>query len=1276
MNSSSTSMSDKKRKVDETVSSLPLVEENYSKKLKILQDSNVTKKDLIKNQSIKSERCTICRQYLDEVALYNGHPNNSTEEFISLTDPRLMLFTGNETDINEIDVHPIHKVTYFSIYDKNGHLCPFDTGLIESNKMLYFSGYIKPIYEDDPSLDDGIPTYDMGPINEWFLAGFDGGEKALVGFSTSFAEYYLMDASPEYEPLMKIMRIKINLAKIVIEFLLEEGIQEPTYEDLLQHLFATDDPDQTEDTLLRHAQFICDQVSSFDANADNDEPLLITSPCMRTLVGMAGVTFRARKKMRKMENKGVKKKPMPWSKATTTKLVQEVFETFFPDQIDKKENDDKGPRRKRCGICEACQTSDCGKCSHCRNMLKFGGTGRSKQACLMRRCPNMAIQAANEDASDCENDETENTCIESKASLSKCVIHKVEWIGAVTVKHKSRTYYNSAQVGDIVIESDDCVMLNSQEPNQPLWIARVGYMWQEREETLFHAHLFCRGSDTVLGETSDPRELFVVDVCENCPLGSIVRKAKVEKRKMSKNWSKCGGLDSLPPRLDDDGQTFFYSKRYDSEYSRFVDLHEEYTNNSLPYTPCDCCRRRNQKKKQESITYDNGVVYWRGDIYKVGSGVFLEPETFGFKFNITDTIRSVIQKDTDIDHDLYPEYYRKRSEHLKGSNAETPNPFCIGLIEDIAEISNSVQIRVRIFYRPENTHENVFLSYKKDLNLVYWSVEEKTINFNLVTGKCYIASINALEVSVDKWSNSGPYRFYFTQAYDAKKQKFYNVPSEGAHIGLITKGKGKGKGKSNQVDTELKDVPPKWEIPRKLKCMDVFAGCGGLSEGLHQANIAETKWAIEKEPSAARAFKLNNPNATVYTEDCNELLRLILSEEENKRKGLPKKGEVELLVGGPPCQGFSGMNRFNAGQYSFFKNSLIASYLSFCDYYRPAYFILENVRNFVSFKRSMVLKLTLRCLLAIGYQVTFGVLQAGHYGVPQTRRRLIIMAAAPGFLLPVYPEPQHVFSKKGCQLSVPVDDFKYYTGARWGSSAPYRTITVRDAMSDLPNIENGGNLQKMQYDSGPISHFQRLIRGCNSTDWVIDHICKEMAPIVESRMTHIPIYSGADWRDLPNIVLRLSDGTFTSKLKYPYRSKKQKQTDPCRSVCACATVGQCDPADRQSNTLIPWCLPHTADRHNNWSGLYGRLGWDGFFSTTVTNPEPMGKQGRVLHPEQHRVVSVRECARSQGFPDKYQFHGNILDKHRQVGNAVPPPLGTAIGREIGKSLTLTMKHIN
>ncbi len=67
-------------------------------------------------------------------------------------------------------------------------------------------------------------------------------------------------------------------------------------------------------------------------------------------------------------------------------------------------------------------------------------------------------------------------------------------------------------------------------------------------------------------------------------------------------------------------------------------------------------------------------------------------------------------------------------------------------------------------------------------------------------------------------------------------------------------------------------------------------------------------------------------------------------------------------------------------------------------------------------------------------------------------------------------------------------------------------------------------------------------------------------------------------------------------------------------------------------------------------------------------------QGRVLHPDQDRLVSVRECARSQGFPDSYRFYGNVLDKHRQVGNAVAPPMGYYIGLEVRKAMAKARKE--
>ena len=144
------------------------------------------------------------------------------------------------------------------------------------------------------------------------------------------------------------------------------------------------------------------------------------------------------------------------------------------------------------------------------------------------------------------------------------------------------------------------------------------------------------------------------------------------------------------------------------------------------------------------------------------------------------------------------------------------------------------------------------------------------------------------------------------------------------------------------------------------------------------------------------------------------------------------------MCGGPPCQGFSILNNFKEKEYSKFKNSLISTYLSYCDFYRPKYFILENVKNFASFKKGMVLKLCLTALIKMGYQCTFAILQAGQYGVSQTRRRAILLAAAPGQVLPLYPEPRHVFSARACSLGVTVNDVQYKSNARWTSSAPYR----------------------------------------------------------------------------------------------------------------------------------------------------------------------------------------------------------------------------------------------
>ncbi|XP_033326072.2 DNA (cytosine-5)-methyltransferase PliMCI [Megalopta genalis] len=1256
------------------------------------------------------QKCEYCCQNLNspDLKIYPGHPNGAVDELIGLTDPKLSLFTGEEATVYEGDERPQNKLTDFCVYDKNGHLCAFDTGLVEKNVILYFSGFMKPIYEENACPEGGVPTKDMGPINEWWVSGFDGGELALVGFTTAFAEYILMEPAEAYTPFMDSVKEKIYMSKIVIEFLLDEI--NPSYEDLLNKLQTIVPPKGlsrfTEDSLLRYAQFICDQVISFDASARPEDPLLITNPCMRALVTLAGVTLNKRIALRRIQPRDQKKK-IGWTKATTTKLVKNMFETFFSEQLaTNNEKDVSGPKRHRCGVCETCQQPDCGACTACKDMIKFGGSGKSKQACNKRRCPNMAIQEA--DDSDQEDDEVndalmENTKITQKMILKefKHVEKEITWIGEQIIDDGRRTFYKSVMVVDEEIKINDFVLIESNDPTVPLQIAKVMYMWEDKTGAkLCHANWFRRGSDTVLGETSDPLEVFLLDECDNVPFTSVKSKATVIYKASPQNWNELGNADLLPEDeiQNKDGKTFFYQKRYTPETARFEDPPPDPVcqRKEISHRFCPACVRfttlqcyytpkvfdKEEEKNSKEVTYN--VVKYKGEEFRVGSAVFISPTALKYKYTSTYHISSKIKKGK-VDEDMYPEYYRKSSDHVKGSNYDTPEPFHIGYINSIYATTNNklvassdIWIKINKMYRPENTHKGLTLMHQIDLNMVYWSDEVCSVKFSEVVGKCYLACSENLDGSVEEWTAGGPNRFYFSQAYNAIEKTFVDPPNRALNIGKPGKGKGKSKCKNktfenNDAKKMIDKAVDYCSVPKKLKTLDVFAGCGGLSEGLRQAGIVDNRWAIEREEPAACAYRLNNPDTTVFCEDCNVLLQKVMNGDvfDNSGQRLPQKGEVELLCGGPPCQGFSGMNRFNSRQYSLFKNSLVVSCLSYCDYYRPKYFIMENVRNFVSFKRSMVLKLTLRCLVRMGYQCTFGILQAGNYGIPQTRRRLIILAAAPGETLPKYPEPTHVFSKRACQLSVIVDNKKYSSNCDWTESAPYRTISVRDAMSDLPNIRNGWSKEEMAYGDEPTSHFQRKVRRKEPDAILQDHICKDMAPLVEARIAHIPIASGSDWRDLPNIAVRLGDGTYSKKLEYTHHDKKagKSSTGAFRGVCSCCAGKACDPMARQYNTLIPWCLPHTGNRHNHWAGLYGRLEWDGFFGTTITNPEPMGKQGRVLHPEQTRVVSVRECARSQGFPDSFRFYGNILDKHRQIGNAVPPPLGAALGFEIRKCLT-------
>lgn len=193
---------------------------------------------------------------------------------------------------------------------------------------------------------------------------------------------------------------------------------------------------------------------------------------------------------------------------------------------------------------------------------------------------------------------------------------------------------------------------------------------------------------------------------------------------------------------------------------------------------------------------------------------------------------------------------------------------------------------------------------------------------------------------------------------------------------------------------------------------------------------------------------------------------IISDSSEHQGVRLPQKDEVDLIVAGPPCQGFSLLNRSREMENSKLKNGLIFTFLSFCDVFRPKYVVLENVTGLIHFNKNEILQCIFHCFLKMHYQVTFDVLQSGNYGVAQSRNRVIILASKAGYKLPYFPKPLHAFPQQSVTVNGNLVENKT-------SLAPYRSITVRDAISDLPPISQGAN--EYLFYNPPKTHFQRKV---------------------------------------------------------------------------------------------------------------------------------------------------------------------------------------------------------
>ena len=380
-----------------------------------------------------------------------------------------------------------------------------------------------------------------------------------------------------------------------------------------------------------------------------------------------------------------------------------------------------------------------------------------------------------------------------------------------------------------------------------------------------------------------------------------------------------------------------------------------------------------------------------------------------------------------------------------------------------------------------------------------------------------------------------------------------------------------------------------------LTMIDLFAGAGGLSEGLSEAGF-HSLFASEIMSVYAETYRRNHPSAEVLTAD----IRTVDANEVLSTLGL-KRGELDLLAGGPPCQGFS----INAPVRSILdqRNHLFKEYLRFVDVFAPRAVLIENVPGLVSFEHGATLHAILDALAQLGYGADVRILGAAYYGVPQMRWRTIILGLR-GKNLPLsaFPEPVYHAPIKP-NFTTTFDGQVLVKLPTPEVSAPF--TTVENAIGDLPPLSSGEKGAEVKdYISDPTCDYQRRLRV--GSVGVYNHEAPHLSKINLERLKYIK--PGGNWTDIPEELL-------------PKGMQRANKGD------------------------------HTK--------RYGRVTANGLASTILTKCDP--HWGAYFHYNQERSFTVREAARIQSFPDHYVFTGTMAEQFAQVGNAVPPLLAEAVG---------------
>lgn len=415
-------------------------------------------------------------------------------------------------------------------------------------------------------------------------------------------------------------------------------------------------------------------------------------------------------------------------------------------------------------------------------------------------------------------------------------------------------------------------------------------------------------------------------------------------------------------------------------------------------------------------------------------------------------------------------------------------------------------------------------------------------------------------------------------------------------------------------------------LTRRPVAIDLFAGAGGLSLGFEQAGF-DVLAAVEYDPVHAAAHAYNFPMTEVVCADLADTTSVNadrLREAANAGWAAHSRtakwdGVLDVVIGGPPCQGFSFMGKRRVEDV---RNQLVFRFAELVGELKPRHFVMENVPGMSSLaigpgdNAQPLLDSLLVRFRELGYELQEPkVLNATSFGVPQDRRRLILLGTRRGESAAGYPKPQTIPRPK----RPGTDGDPAFAGV-----LSARCPTVWDAIGDLPDLDT--------------------FEGLRYTD--------------EARL---PDHQLVDMRGSMSSYARVLHGLAhdPDDLSWPREWDSDLLTSSCR------TAHKPDVVARFDATSCGHAEPVSRLFRLDPNGVCCTLRAGTHYERGSFNAP------RPIHPKLPRVLSVREAARLHSLPDWFRLHWTKWHGFRQVGNALPPLVGRAVGNEIVRALALT-----